>query len=138
MFVSANQFSYFTESVCIGIFFGVCYEFFGFVKIVVANKVLRQIVDFLFLPVAFFVYFKASEIFYFPNFRTYLFVGVSFGFFIYYLSFYKTLAKVLNLLYNKTISFIRRKNRDRKQKTKASVRSDGDGGNNKGEPNRRA
>ncbi|MBQ7374199.1 MAG: spore cortex biosynthesis protein YabQ [Clostridia bacterium] len=130
MFVSHNQIYYFSECLFIGVLLGVFYEFFYFFKSFFKGKILKQIIDFLFFLVAFSVCFKSSEIFCFPNFRAYLFCGILIGFSIYALSFHKTLAKVFELLYNKTVSFIRRKNHDRKQKAKAGIRGDGNVGNN--------
>ena len=130
MFVSSNQFYFFIESLFMGVLLGLCYEIFYFLKMILKRKILDQIIDFLFLPVVCIVYLKMSEILNFPNFRLYIFMGVLLGFLIYRLSFYEMLAKVFSLVYNKTESFIRRKNRDRKQKAKARVCSDGNVDNN--------
>ena len=130
MFVSANQICFFIESLFIGVVLGSSYELFFIVKSIFKQVVIRQIIDFLFCIVAIVLYFCFSEIFCFPNFRLYLFCGVLIGFLIYLLSFHKTLAKVIKLVYNKTISFIRRKTRERKQKAKARFSSDGNVDNN--------
>ena len=128
MFVTSNQIFYFIESAFVGVLLGVFYEFFYFLKRFFKGEIIRQIIDFCFLPTVVVFYFKASEIFAFPNFRTYLFIGVLLGFSFYLASFHKSLAKVFGLVYNKTISFIRRKSRDRKQKAKTRSSRDRNGG----------
>ena len=130
MFVSSNQFYFFIESLFMGVLLGVFYEIFHLLKVVLKNKIVGEIIDFSFFPVICISYLKAGEIFNFPNFRLYIFIGVLLGFVIYLLSFHEMLAKVFRLVYNKTVSFIRRKNRERKQKAKARVCSDGNVDNN--------
>ena len=130
MFVASKQIFFFIESLFLGVSFGFCYEIFHLFKVLFKSKIIGEIIDFLFLPVLCLGLLKAGVIFTFPNFRLYIFIGVLVGFAIYMLSFHEMLAKVCNLVYNKTISFIRRKNRDRKQKTKARICSDGNVHNN--------
>lgn len=59
-----------------------------------------------------------------------MFAGVVLGFILYILSFHKTLAKLSELVYNKTISFIWRRKSDSRQKRKARNIRNGSSGNN--------
>ena len=118
MFVSQNQFYYFVECLFIGIISGFIYEFFFFIKLFLKNYFLRQTLDFIFFVAPAALYLKFSEIFLFPNFRAYMFWGVLGGFLLYIVSFHKIVAKFSEMVYNKTISFIREVHRDRKQKEK--------------------
>lgn len=130
MFVSVNQFYYFLECLFLGVLAGIIYEIWFFIKLFFRSKTLKNILDFFFFPVLCLLYLKGSEIFYFPNFRTYMFAGVVLGFILYFLSFHKILAKLSELVYNKTISFIWRRKSDSRQKRKARNIRNGSGGNN--------
>ena len=120
MFVSSYQFYYFLQSVFIGVISAFIYEAIYFVGLFAKVKLLRQIIDALFFVVPLYLYMLLSEIFAFPDFRLYMLIGVIFGFILEYTSFHKSLAKVFQMVYNKTISFIRRKNRDARKETKVN------------------
>ncbi|MBQ8726598.1 MAG: spore cortex biosynthesis protein YabQ [Clostridia bacterium] len=130
MFVSQNQIYYFAECLFIGVISGFIYEIYYFIKLFFKRDFIKQAIDFCFFIVPTALYFKLSEIFLFPDFRAYMFLGVFLGFLLYCISFHKLLAKFSQTVYNKTISFIRRKRRDRKQKEKLNDRGYGNSGNN--------
>ena len=121
MFVSSNQFYYFFQSMFIGVVSALLYEPISCFKLVFRGKIVANILDVIFAFIPFFVYIDFSLRFCFPNFRLYMFLGVVLGFYLECKSFHKTLAKVFLVVYNKTISFIRRKNRDGRKETKANI-----------------
>ncbi|MBR2384656.1 MAG: spore cortex biosynthesis protein YabQ [Clostridia bacterium] len=104
-----------------GILTAFVYEPISLLKAMVKNKFVRCIIDVVFAVVPFLIYLDLSLRFAFPNFRAYMFIGVVFGFILENKSFHKTLAKVFFLVYNKTVSFIRRKNRDGRKETKVNI-----------------
>ena len=122
MFVTQNQVFYFFESVCLGVFTAFLYQPLKGVKFIVKNAVFRHIADFLFVFIVFYIYMLGSKIFYFPNFRIYLYLGEIIGFCLCEISFGKTLAKISFFVYNKTISFIRRLYGDGRKKKKTCRR----------------
>ena len=129
MFVTENQIYFFLESVFLGSFSCLLYQPFKVVKFFIKSAVFRHIADLLFVFPLILVYFLGSEFFCFPNFRAYAFIGEIFGFYLFEISFGKTLAKVLIFVYNKTISFIRRLNGDGRKKKKARRGKRGNVGN---------
>ena len=128
MFVSLNQFYFFMQSVFIGVLTAFLYEPISLFKTFVKNKIIGCAVDVAFCVVPFLIYLDLSLKFSFPCFRAYMFLGVVLGFFIERKSFNKMLAKVYFVVYNKTISFIRRKNRDGRKETKIGSGSYGNVG----------
>ena len=128
MFASANQLFYFLESAFIGVVIGLIFEVVNLLQTPIKSVVFRHIADFMLLPIICVLFFWGGEIFRFPDFRLYLFIGVAVGFLLERISFHKSLAKFYQIVYNKTISFIRRIIRDGRKKTKA-CRSRNGGGN---------
>ena len=118
MFVTQNQIYFFIESLFIGVISGVGFEVIFAVKQVVSNEKIKNLTDCLFAFILFPTYFIFSQIFAFPNFRFYMLVGVILGFVIYCINFHKTVAKLVEKVYNKTISFMRSKKRDRRKENK--------------------
>ena len=125
MFVSQNQFFYFIQSAFIGVFSAFFYEVVCFFSCFNKSRILRGVTDVVFFVVPFYFYMVFSVFFCFPDFRFYMFCGVVIGFLLERISFHKSLAKVFKLVYNKTISFIRRKNRDGRKETKVNSRRHG-------------
>ena len=124
MFVSVNQFYFFIQSVFIGVVTAFLYEPISFLKTFIKNVIIANGIDVLFAVVPFLLYLNLSLAFSFPCFRLYMFLGVVLGFFIENKSFHKMLAKVYFVVYNKTISFIRRKNRDGRKEAKVNIGRD--------------
>ncbi|MBR2337371.1 MAG: spore cortex biosynthesis protein YabQ [Clostridia bacterium] len=120
-----------------GVLTALLYEPICFFKAFIKNKIIRQVVDFAFFLVPFMLYLDLSLRFCFPSFRLYMFFGIVLGFYLVYKSFHKTLAKVYSVVYNKTISFIRRKNRDGRKKTEVNSSRYGNIGDNAVRFNRR-
>ena len=117
------------QSVFIGILAAFLYEPISLFKTFVKNKIIGCVIDAAFCVVPFLIYLNLSLKFSFPCFRAYMFLGVVLGFFIESKSFHKTLAKVYLVVYNKTISFIRRKNRDGRKEAKVNSCRYGNVGN---------
>ena len=125
MFVTENQFYYFAESLYIGALSAFFYSFIALIKLPFKKGFFYQVIDFWALCPCFLCYLILSEKYAFPNFRFYMFVGVVIGFTIYSISFGKTLAKISEIVYNKTNSFIRRKIRDGRKEKKVSCSKHG-------------
>ena len=121
MFATANQLYFFIESVFMGVITAFLYEPIRLVKSLIKTKFIGQIIDVLYAIIPLLIYLNLSLKFCFPDVRAYMLLGVLLGFIIENKSFHKTLAKVYSLVYNKTVSFIRRKSRDGRKKTKVNI-----------------
>ena len=125
MFVASNQIFYFVQSCFVGVISALLYEVIRCFKVVFKSKIFGNVIDVVFAFILFIIYLDFSLWFCFPDFRFYMFFGVILGFYLENKSFHKTLAKVGFVVYNKTISFIRRKNRDGRKETKVNIGRNG-------------
>ncbi|HBF86172.1 MAG TPA: hypothetical protein DDW54_00675 [Clostridiales bacterium] len=126
MFVTLNQFYYFSECVFIGLACGIFYEFFAIFSIAFKNGVVRAVADISYLLVLFFFYYGLSLKFRFPSVRLYMPAGVILGFSLYFVTLHKILAKFIEKGYNIGAKTLRRIADVGRKKAKSRKRGDGD------------
>lgn len=118
MFVSLNQFWYFSESLFIGVAVGLALEFFYLATLPLSYTFLRHIIAFFEFMALGAAYYFASTYFRFPSFRAYMAVGVLLGFVLEKTTVRKTVAKFCGKWYNAFVKFLRRKVNDRRKNAK--------------------
>ena len=115
MFVTSSQFYVFIACVCYGCLSGVLLLLNDFIKPLFKWRVVGVIIDvFSFIFISF-GYVLFSFKYNFPNFRTYMFLGVLFGLFLSYKSFSLVLAKCHKKIYNIYVKKIRKNSNDTKR-----------------------
>ena len=83
-----------------GIIFGVVFDFLGIFKKVINKKIFSHIIDFLGCVICSLIFLQISFLKEVGNFRLYTLPCSLVGFAIYYFSFHKIIAFLLNKVYN--------------------------------------
>ena len=91
-----------------GVLTGILTEIFSFVRLFVKGKVSVMIIDSLIGISAAFIFFIVGVLFYLPDFRLYMAVGILLGFWFYHESLHRILAILEKRLYNKCRSCLKR------------------------------
>ncbi len=126
MFVSSGQFYCFAECLFIGAVAGIISEILLIlVPAVLRFSVVSQIVWFLRYAIVAVTYYFLSFYYRFPSFRLYMPAGVILGNTLEYATVHKTLAKSVEICYNKIVKYLRSKWNDRKKNEKTRNRGYG-------------
>lgn len=100
MFASSGQASVFISCVAFGFAGGIIFSLVQPFKTIMKNNMLNFFADFSVLFVLSFIFCEFCIYFSFPSLRGYMIFGVFVGIFIYFKSFYITIAKINKKMYN--------------------------------------
>ena len=106
MFVSSGQLYVFVCCVAFGFCSGVLFNLFKPLKDLFVNKIINYFIDFFVFSLLGIIYCRFTILANFPSLRAYMLFGVFAGLFIYFKSFYITIAKNTKKLYNIISKFL--------------------------------